>query len=111
MKATARSKLTAKFLEALQADFEQHGAGVIEKLREENPARYAEVVARLCPVEASVTQDSEYTRMAEMTEDERLDYLLDATENYLAGLDEVRLSKEKRERIRSFRALAYGEEQ
>jgi hypothetical protein len=107
MKATARSKLTARFLEALQEDFEQHGPEVIEKLRAENPARYAEVVARLCPVEASVTHDPEYAEMAAMSEDQRIDYILDMTESYLAGIDEVRLAKERRERIRSFRALAY----
>jgi hypothetical protein len=45
----ARSKLSEGFLDALQADFEQHGAGVIETVRQKDPTAYLKVVANLMP--------------------------------------------------------------
>jgi len=45
----SRSKLSEGFLEALNADFEQHGAGVIAKVRAEKPDIYLKVVANLTP--------------------------------------------------------------
>jgi hypothetical protein len=100
---TARSKLTARFIEALQQDFEAHGSEVIEKLRQESPGKYAEVVARLCPAEQHITQESaEYVALAKMSPDERDEYLISLTERYWAKVDEAEAAKEKRARIRSF---------
>jgi hypothetical protein len=45
----ARSKLSEGFLDALQTDFEQHGAGVIETVRQKDPTAYLKVVANLMP--------------------------------------------------------------
>ena len=45
----ARSKLSEGFLDALQADFERHGAGVIETVRQKDPTAYLKVVANLMP--------------------------------------------------------------
>ena len=45
-----RDKLSAAFLKAFQADFESFGIEAIEKLREENPAKYAEIASRLIAV-------------------------------------------------------------
>ena len=42
-----RQKLTADFVAALQADWAQYGAQVIELLRTKAPTRYAEIVSRL----------------------------------------------------------------
>ena len=42
-----RDKLTQAFVEALQADFEQHGVSTIEKLREKYPERYIDACTRL----------------------------------------------------------------
>src|SRR5215831_12470638 len=44
---SARDKLSAAFLKAFEADFENYGIEAIEKLREESPAKYAEIAARL----------------------------------------------------------------
>jgi len=44
---STRDKLSAAFLKAFQSDFENFGIGAIEKLREENPAKYAEIASRL----------------------------------------------------------------
>jgi len=44
---SVRDKLSASFLKAFQSDFENFGIEAIEKLREENPAKYAEIASRL----------------------------------------------------------------
>jgi len=44
---SVRDKLSASFLKAFQNDFEINGIEAIEKLREENPAKYAEIASRL----------------------------------------------------------------
>jgi hypothetical protein len=49
-----RAKLTAAFIEALEADWQQHGDVIIEKLREDSPTKYAEIVAKLCPAQSQV---------------------------------------------------------
>ena len=54
---TARSKLTQDFIERLAADFRLYGEEVIEKLRTESPAKYAEVIAKLVPQELLIHQD------------------------------------------------------
>ena len=55
-------------------------------MREESPTKYAEIVAMLCPTEATVTQqDSQYAAMAAMSEEERDDYLMELLEQYWAG--------------------------
>ena len=45
----ARNKLSNAFIEALSADFEEHGTDVIEELRAESPSKYCNVIARLMP--------------------------------------------------------------
>src|SRR5262249_32322168 len=47
---SALDKLSASFLKAFQNDFENFGIAAIEKLREENPAKYAEIASRLIAV-------------------------------------------------------------
>ena len=41
------NKLTELALNALSIDFEEHGLATIERLREEDPGRYLDVVAKL----------------------------------------------------------------
>ena len=50
MEATRRS-FNKDFLLALAADFKQHGAAAIEKVRETQPAAYLKVCAMLVPRE------------------------------------------------------------
>ena len=42
-----RDMLSARFLEAIHADFEEHGVDVIQKLRDKDPKAYCEISARL----------------------------------------------------------------
>jgi hypothetical protein len=44
---SARAKLSAAFLEALEADFREYGKSVIEEMRLKDPTRYAELAGKM----------------------------------------------------------------
>ncbi len=50
----ARDRHSRNFLDAFSQDFEQHGAAVIAKVREEQPAQYLRIAADLLPKEAAL---------------------------------------------------------
>ena len=50
----SRNKLGEAFIEALYADFREHGIGTIAKVREERPDQYLKVVASLLPRDLNV---------------------------------------------------------
>ena len=52
--AGSRNRLGEKFIDALAADFEAHGAQVIVKVREECPSAYLRIVAGLLPNETDI---------------------------------------------------------
>jgi hypothetical protein len=62
----ARNRLGSAFLEALDADFAEHGVRVIEKVRQERPHEYLKVVAGLLPKEMIIKG----TALDDMTDDE-----------------------------------------
>lgn len=62
----SRNKLGEAFTEALYADFQEHGASVIERVRNEEPAQYLRVVAGLLPKEVKIEQNP----LSEMSDDE-----------------------------------------
>jgi len=45
----SRNKLSEAFIEALSADFAEHGKDVIARVRQEEPAAYLRTVASLMP--------------------------------------------------------------
>jgi len=55
----ARNRLTAAFLNALAADFDEHGKKAIQECRETKPEAYIKAIAALCPKEVSVTRPLE----------------------------------------------------
>lgn len=61
----SRNKLGEVFIQALYNDFQDHGAGVIEKVRTEKPDAYLKVVASILP------QKLEIERTDGLTDDER----------------------------------------
>jgi hypothetical protein len=81
-----RNKLTQAFIAALEADWQEHGDAIIEKLREDSPTQYALIVAKLCPVQAQVEiseVDLLTEKMEAMTQRERIAFqrgLLDEME-------------------------------
>lgn len=53
-----RHKLGEAFVQALQADFEQHGVAAIKDVRENKPDAYLKVVASVIPQEVNHTVES-----------------------------------------------------
>jgi hypothetical protein len=45
----SRNKLSSEFINVLAEDFGKHGNAVVEKLRQENPTAYVNVIAKLVP--------------------------------------------------------------
>jgi hypothetical protein len=54
----ARNRLGTQFLEALEADFNKHGAKAIALVREKKPEVYIRVVADLLPKEANINVEA-----------------------------------------------------
>ena len=54
----ARNRLGTQFLEALETDFNQHGAEAIALVREKKPEVYMRVVADLLPKEANINVEA-----------------------------------------------------
>ncbi|MCD1644815.1 DUF5681 domain-containing protein [Aurantimonas coralicida] len=50
----SRSKLSEAFLEALAADFDEHGVRVIQTVREEKPDVYVKIIASILPRDLNV---------------------------------------------------------
>jgi hypothetical protein len=53
----SRNRHSEVFLAAFASDFEQHGAAVIERVRQEQPSVYLRVAADLLPREATLDVD------------------------------------------------------
>ena len=53
----AKHKLSEDFLKALSADFQEHGATVIESVRTEKPSDYLKIVSYLVPKELHLKVD------------------------------------------------------
>jgi hypothetical protein len=71
----ARSKLSEEIVTAFSADFAEHGAEVIARVRIEHPEQYLVIVARLVQREPDVQEES---RGIEQLSDEQLAELIAA---------------------------------
>jgi hypothetical protein len=71
--ATRRS-FNKDFLLALAADFKQHGASAIEKVREQQPGTYMKICALLVPREVKL----EYNQGVKSMTDEQLEQGIEA---------------------------------
>jgi hypothetical protein len=70
-RAGARNRLQTTLLEALAADFEEHGAGVIRIARVEKPVEYLKVIVSVLPRELIVEQSN----LAELTDEQIAGYI------------------------------------
>src|SRR5216684_5269285 len=61
----AKNRLHRAFVEALHADFKEHGAAAIRICRMENPTNYLRVIASILPRELTIE-----TAAADLTDDE-----------------------------------------
>jgi len=75
----ARNKISTAFLEALAADFEQHGDAAIKIMRIERPAEYVKVIASILPKEFEISE----SRIMDIPDDQ-LDILIDFARRRLA---------------------------
>lgn len=66
----ARNKLGEAFLEAMLADFTQHGVAAIEVVRALKPDQYLKVIASILPKEMNLNVTEQFS---EMTDDELAD--------------------------------------
>ena len=82
LEATRRS-FNRDFLLALAADFKQHGASAIEKVRKQQPAAYMKICALLVPREMRV----EHTGGVKSMTDEELERGIEAIQAMLAKRD------------------------
>jgi hypothetical protein len=62
----AKNRLSTKLIEALEADFQQHGEGVIKVLRVEHPADYMRLIGSLVPKELEISDN----RLGDLSQDE-----------------------------------------
>jgi hypothetical protein len=65
----SRNKLGEAFVEALQADFNQHGTAAIVKVREEKPDAYLKVIASILPKDVNLN----VTALDGLSDDDLLD--------------------------------------
>ena len=61
----SRNKLGEDFLNKLQADFEEHGEGVITEVRQSRPHEYLKVIAGILPKQIEIKDD-----LNEMTDEQ-----------------------------------------
>lgn len=52
----SKNRISAKFLADLADDYEQHGAAVIVRVREEAPATYIKIIASLIPQQVELSR-------------------------------------------------------
>ena len=77
----SRNKLGEDFIQALQANFNEHGPETIETVRQERPHEYLKVVASILPKELNIKKEA----LDEMSDDD-LVTMLDAVRTaVLAG--------------------------
>jgi hypothetical protein len=75
----ARNRLTAAFLNALAADFDEHGKKAIQECRETKPEAYIKAIAALCPKEIEVNSPLQELKNSELRDAVR------ALESFLAA--------------------------
>ena len=88
LEATRRS-FNRDFLLALAADFKQHGASAIEKVRKQQPAAYMKICALLVPREMRL----EHTSAIKSMSDEQLEQAIEALQAMLAQQEAVANAK------------------
>jgi hypothetical protein len=84
-KPGSRSKLSEAFLEALCADYEQHGKAAIERMRDTNPVAYLRMIASLLPKEFHV--EAARSEFEGMTLDEKRQHAITLARQL--GLDRI----------------------
>jgi hypothetical protein len=85
-----RGRLNAAFIEALSREWEAHGDEVLAAVWKDNPAKFAELVARLQPqqTEVEINNPRDYSSVQDRTE--LADRLIAGTDPNVAPTDKLR---------------------
>jgi hypothetical protein len=59
---STRDRLSSAFVQALEKDWAEHGSEVIQQIRQDNPVKYGELIARLVPMDANPLSANDYSR-------------------------------------------------
>jgi len=65
---STRDKLSSAFVEALEKDWAEHGVDVIQKIRQDHPVKYSELVARLVPMDVNLVSADDFSKCQSMQE-------------------------------------------
>ena len=63
---STRDKLSSAFVEALEKDWAEHGVEVIQQIRQDNPVKYGELIARLVPMDANLASADDFSKCQSM---------------------------------------------
>jgi len=63
---STRDKLLRAFVEALEKDWTEHGVEVIQQIRQDNPVKYGELIARLVPMDANLVSADDFSKCQSM---------------------------------------------
>jgi hypothetical protein len=63
---STRDKLSSAFVEALEKDWAEHGVEVIQQIRQDNPVKYGELIARLVPMDANLVSANDFSKCQSM---------------------------------------------
>ena len=58
---STRDRLSSAFVQALEKDWAEHGSEVIQQIRQDNPVKYGELIARLVPMDANPLSANDYS--------------------------------------------------
>ena len=78
----SRNRLSDTFLSALAVDFDQHGVGVIEKVRIERPHDYLKIVVAALPKDMNMSLSTQQRRL-ELLTDAELTAIIRDSEQFL----------------------------
>jgi hypothetical protein len=84
----SRNRLSETFLSALAVDFDQHGIGVIERVRMEHPHDYLRIVVAALPKDMNMRLSTQQRRLELLTDAELTAIIRDSEQFLEAPKDE-----------------------
>jgi hypothetical protein len=103
---STRDKLSSAFVEALEKDWAEHGSEVIQQIRRDNPVKYGELIARLVPMDANLSDSEGFSSCNSMQDigrkllqsvgvaedaitDDMIARAIEVNDNFIANLEQI----------------------
>jgi len=101
---STRDKLSSAFVEALEKDWAEHGSEVIQQIRRDNPVKYGELIARLVPMDANLSDPEGFESCKSMQDigrrllqsvgcdemtDDMIEQAIAANDDFIARLEQI----------------------